>query len=125
MTCTSATLIQQFDEQFKKMNELARKSRVSKNKGISFTQHKLWMEFLAVSEMAAPDLCSMVRIMISVPPNTLWIERAYSMYENICSKRRNELLVDTKRELFFLSVLKLDVKEPMEYEDEMNVLSKS
>lgn len=37
------------------------------------------------------DVCGIV---LSVPPNTEWIEQSYPKFEIICSKRRNHLLME-------------------------------
>ena len=62
--------------------------------------------------------------MFSIPPNTGWIERAYSILELICQKRRNLLKVDTMRDLFFLAVLKLDPKDCFSYKEEIEFMLK-
>ena len=69
----------------------------------------LWQKFISINELSSPRLCKLVRIMLSFPPNTGWVERSYSSFEMICDKRRNRLLTDNIRELYFLTVLKLNI----------------
>ena len=66
------------------------------------------------------NLCRLVRIMFSIPPNTGWVERAYSILEMICQKRRNRMAVGTLKELFFLRVLILSVKDAFGYDAEID-----
>ena len=123
--CSSNQLLAQFEKRYPVINQLCRERRevIEENGRNSYSQHKLWMSFISVSEISCPDLCKLIRIMISIPPNTGWIERAYSSFEMICSKRRNRLLTENVRELFFLAVLKLKTRNAMDYEDEIQYLS--
>lgn len=70
-------------------------------------------------------MAQVVQLMLSIPPNTGWIERAYSKLEMICSKRRNKLTVDHIRHEFFLNVLELPVR-PMTsgYNEEIELATK-
>lgn len=70
-----------------------------------------------------PDLCDLVLVMISVPPNSGYVERAYSYLERVCEKRRNRTKVENLKELFFLAVLKLKEKKCLEYTTEIGLLS--
>ena len=56
--------------------------------------------------------------MFSISPNTGWAERAYSILEMICQKRRHRMAVGTLKELFFQGVLKLSVKDAFGYDAE-------
>ena len=47
-------------------------------------------------------------------------ERAYSILEMICQKQRNRMAVETLKELFFLEVLKLSVKDALRYDAEID-----
>ena len=40
-------------------------------------------------EFDCEETCRMIKIMMSIPPNTSWIERSYSSLEIIC-KQNNE-----------------------------------
>ena len=81
---------------------------------------ELWKQFLENNEITSRYLCRLVRIMFSIPPNTGWVERAYSILEMICQKRRNRMAVGTLKELFFLGVLKLSVKDAFGYDAEID-----
>ena len=56
-----------------------------------------------MNEIAFPDLSKMIRVMLSIPPSTGWIEHAYSVLENICQKRWNRLEVGSLKHQFFFS----------------------
>ena len=58
--------------------------------------------------------------MISIPPNTGWVERAYSLLELICQKRRNQLAIESLMSFFFLSVLKLPIRDAFSYNKEID-----
>ena len=40
-------------------------------------------KLLNMNEIAFPDLSKMIRVMLSIPPSTGWIERAYNVLENM------------------------------------------
>ena len=48
--------------------------------------------------------------MLAIPPNTGWIERAYSKLQMICVARRNKLTIENIRNEFFLNVLALPMR---------------
>ena len=77
---------------------------------------ELWKHFLENNEITSRYLCQLVRIMFSIPPNTGEVERAYSILRMICQKRRNRMAIGTLKELFFLGVLKLSVKDAFRYD---------
>ena len=52
-----------------------------------------------------------MQVMLSIPPNTGWIERAYSKLQLICTARRNKLKIENIRNEFFLNVMELPVRE--------------
>ena len=85
----------------------------------------LWREFLKINNISCHDFCELVRTMFSVPAKIRWIERSYSTLEHLCQKRRNRMDAEMMKSLFFLAVLKLDVKEALDYEPEINFLTKS
>ena len=70
-----------------------------------------------------PDLTELVLVMISMAPNSGWVERGYSYLERVCEKRRNRLNIENLRELFFLALLKLPVKDCMDYVVETDLLA--
>ena len=64
-------------------------------------------------------LVKLVKIMISIPPNTGCIKTAYSYLELICAKRRNKMSISTMATMLFLSVLKQPVRDLSDYEKEI------
>ena len=126
LKCTKDELINQFKKGFPLMNELARELRQSKETLNPKSQYEMWEKFLKTCEMQFHDYCDLVRIMTAVPPNSASVERAYSKLEQLCPKRRNRLDIDGYlKDQFFLALLKLPVKECMEYENEWKILSKT
>ena len=71
----------------------------------------VWTDYINMHGFDFGDMCRMIKIMMSIPPNTGWIERSYSLLEIICQKRRNQMALETMRNLFFLAVLKLPVRD--------------
>ena len=63
------------------------------------------------------DFCVMLRI----PPNTGWVERAYSILENVCQKRQNLFENASLKHQFFLAVLKLPVRDSFGYLKELEL----
>ena len=124
LTCTKEALVKQFEDAHEKIVQMSRElreDRISNQKKLS--QHKLWMEFLKSNGMKYPDLCDSILIMISNPPNSGYVERAYSYLEQVCQKKRNRLEISNLKELFFLAVLKLPVKDSYSYAKEIDILS--
>ena len=80
---------------------------------------QLWKRFLTLKEIAFPDQSRMIRIMLSIPHNTGWVERAYSVLENIFQKRRNRLEVGLLMHQFFISVQKLPIRNSYGYSKEL------
>ena len=84
-------------------------------------QLELWREFSNQRRMEHKHVRCLIQIMIAIPVNTGWIERAYSRLEMICSKRRNKLLVDNIRTEFFLNVLSFPQRSTTESTEEIKV----
>ena len=84
-------------------------------------QLELWREFSNQRRMEHKHVRRLIQIMIAIPVNTGWIERAYSRLEMICSKRRNKLLVDNIRTEFFLNVLSFPQRSTTESTEEIKV----
>ena len=106
------------------MITLARELREDRDAGGKLTQYALWVKFIKLMGMQCPDLCDLILIMISIPPNSGWVERAYSHLEMICQKRRNQMNIENPlKELFFLALLKLKPKDSQGYSDEIKILS--
>lgn len=57
------------------------------------------------------DVFKLKRIMFRILPNTGWIERAYSILELMGQPRQNRMAISTMKNLLFLGVLKLEVKD--------------
>ena len=125
--CTQDELVDQFTIGYPKMTSLARdlrEDRQSESVRLKLTQHQQWMKFLKEMGMQCPDLCDLISIMISIPPNSGWVERAYSYLERICQKQRNRMTIEKPlKELFFLAVLKLKTKDSHGYSKEIEILS--
>ena len=125
LTCTKEMLVKQFEDAHEKIVSMSRDLRDDRRNHSEkkLSQHKLWMQFLNNNGMQFPDLCDLVLIMISVPPNSGYVERAYSYLEQVCQKKRNRIDISNLRELFFLAVLKLPVKDSYSYSKEIDILS--
>ena len=61
-----------------------------------------------------------MHVMISIPPNTSWIEGGNNILELICQKRRNQLNVNLMETLFFLAILKLPVIDAFSYSNKVD-----
>ena len=130
LNCSEEELVSQFNSGYEKLSSLAREhptdQEAARNGGISvkLTQHDQYQKFIKVMDMQCPQLCDLIVIMISVPPNSGWVERAYSYLEQICMKKRNRMNIEKPlKELFFLALLKLTPKKSTEYSKEIQILS--
>ena len=83
----------------------------------------MWTDYINMNEFDYGDMCRMIKIMMRIPPNTGWIERSYSLLEIICQKRRNQMALETMRNLFLLAVLKLPVRDCFSYDKEIERMS--
>ena len=83
----------------------------------------VWTDYINMHGFDFGDMCRMIKIMMSIPPNTGWIERSYSLLEIICQKRRNQMALETMRNLFLLAVLKLPVRDCFSYDKEIERMS--
>ena len=59
--------------------------------------------------------------MLSVPPNTRWIERDTL---ETCQKGHNKIGIDATASLFLLAVLQLKLKHSFSYEEEIKHIKK-
>ena len=84
-------------------------------------QLELWREFAKQRRMEHKHVTRLIQIMIAIPVNTGWIERAYSKLEIICNKSRNKLLVGNIRNEFSLNVLSFQQRSTTEYPEEIKV----
>ena len=123
LTCTEEALISDFDKATPLINDMGRRLKNSKSSLEPLTQLELWQEFLQKHYLQYPSFGDLVRIMLVIPPNSGWVERAYSILEQICQKRRNALKVEHMRDMLLLSVLRLSPKKCMDYKDEIQILS--
>ena len=48
----------------------------------------VWTDYINMHGFDFGDMCRMIKIMMSIPPNTGWIERSYSLLEIICQKKK-------------------------------------
>ena len=64
-----------------------------------------------------PDLCDLILIMISIAPNSGWVECAYNYLDQVCQKKKNRLDVGN-----LLAVLKLKPKCSGNYNKEIEIL---
>ena len=72
-------------------------------------QLEVLADFGLKSRSEFPNICLLIVIMISTLSNSSPIERAYSILQIICAKRRNHLTASHAEMIFLLSVLKLNV----------------
>ena len=91
LQCSEHNLLNQFNTSYEKIVSLAMELReeqmlidVMKQK---LPQHKLWLRFLKDMGMQCPDLYDLILIMISIPPNSGWVEHAYSYPDQVCRKK--------------------------------------
>ena len=71
----------------------------------------VWTDYINMHGFDCGDMCRMIKIMMSIPPNTGWIERSYSLLEIICQKKKKQDGIRNNEEPFFLAVLKLPVRD--------------
>ena len=124
LKCTKPELQAQFQKTFIKMNTMTQDLKKATEKSKPLTQKDLWKPFLDNNEFTCPMICRLVKIMFSIPPNTGWVERAYSILEMICQKRRNKMSIETLAPLFFLGVSKMKVRDSFGYDQEIKNIVK-
>ena len=84
----------------------------------------VWKEVISHHAIEFPLLVKLIQIMIATSPNTSDVKRGYSQLQMITEKRRNHLNVDNIESLFILATLKLPLKRPSEYINEIECLEK-
>ena len=124
LNCSSEEMQKEFKKAFPVINGMARTLRLSPESLVPNSQMELWQEFVRTRDMEFPHVCDLVRIMLATPPNSAWVERAYSKLEQLCQKRRNKIDVNHLEDQFFLGLLNLQSKECMDYEKEILILAK-
>ena len=122
LNCLEKDLLDQFELGYEKMISLAREYKETKAEGRVISQHSLWKRFLVDMGMQCPDVSQLVLIMISIATNSGWVERAYSILDQVCQKKRNRINIDNLKEIFFLALLKLEPKDCLNYKREIEVL---
>ena len=88
------------------------------------SQLKTYQSFLNLHSIQYPNVSQLLLILIATPANTSPVEQGYTLLEIICEKRRNRLNVENVVALFILANLKLNIKDQMEYEKEIERLEK-
>ena len=73
-------------------------------------QYDLWKNFCQTRSMEHKFITKVIKLMISIPPNTAWIERAYSKLQIICNVQWGNLLISNIHAEFFMNVLELPVR---------------
>ena len=124
--CSEDELVKQFKAGQGEMTSLAHELREDRIGVIclKLTQHQQWLKFINRMGMECPDLCNLITVMISIPPNSGWVERAYSYLDQVCHKKRNRTNIEKPlKELFFLALLKLKPKDSQGYLNEIKILS--
>ena len=87
----------------------------AKSQKKSYTQLEDLSDFAAKQSSEFPNTCLLISIMIATPSNSSLIERAYSILEIICAKRRNRLTAEHIECLFLLATLKLGLWDVEDY----------
>ena len=117
-------MIEEFESAYVDVNTLAkeRQDAIKRKDTVIPSQKVQWQKFLSVHKISHPNLCQVIRIMLSIAPNTGWVERAYSVKEITCSKRRNRIDPVNLEPLFLLAVLKLAVKSSADYKKDIDTM---
>lgn len=84
------------------------------------SQLSLLQEFVQQNEMSYFHVCQVIRVALSIAPNTGWVERSYSHLTLICSKQRNRMLTSTMEVLYLLKQLNIPVKDT--YRKELSLI---
>ena len=124
LNCSSEELQKEFKKTFPVINGMARTLHLSHERLVPKSQMELWQEFVKTRQMEFPHVCDLVRIVLATPPNSAWVEHAYSKLEQLCQKRRNQIDVNHFKDQFFLGLLNLPIKECMDCEKEISTLAK-
>ena len=105
LNCSSEELQKEFKKTFPVINGMARTLHLSHERLVPKSQMELWQEFVKTRQMEFPHVCDLVRIVLATPPNSAWVEHAYSKLEQLCQKRRNQIDVNHFKDQFFLASL--------------------
>ncbi|XP_072024708.1 uncharacterized protein [Amphiura filiformis] len=124
ISCSLSDLQEEFRRAYPELNKLARKRKDAvEAKSAIPTQLSLLQDFVKTNEMSYYHVCQLVRIAISIAPNTGWIERSYSHLTHICEKHRGQLDMKNMETLYLLKELNIPVKE--NYNDELKLLQRT
>ena len=88
------------------------------------SQLKIYQSFLNLHSIQYPNVSQLLLILIATPANTSPVEAGYTLLEIICAKHRNRPNAENVEAIFILANLKLNIKDPMEYEKEIERLEK-
>ena len=134
VTCNKKQLEDDFTKAYPVLTQLAKRRRdamelqreseveIVTDKVTVPTQLSLLQEFIKQNEMSFFYTCQMLRIALSIAPNTGWIERSYSHLALICQKQRNRMDMKTMELLYLLKEIDLPVKS--DYVEERCLLKK-
>ena len=87
------------------------------------SQLHLWQEFIGDNIMVHRPLVQVIKLMLSIFPNTSSIERSYS-HLKICEKHRNRMIEGTMQSLYMLKVLEIETKGCDQYSDVIKLMEK-
>ena len=124
ISCTEAEMWKEVDGSLKMFNSLWLQEINSSN--ASKKERSLlnvWKRFLDNHSMEYPNVCQLVQIMIATAGNTSPLERGYTHHQMVTSKRRNRINPDNLEVLFLLATLKIPVKKPDQYVNEIKRLN--
>ena len=73
-----------------------------------------------------PNFVSLLQIMAASAANTSYLERSYSLLQEVAANKRNHFTPENLEIQYLLGVLKVvnPVKKPQEYSDEAVIISK-
>lgn len=73
-------------------------------------------------EILYPHICHLVPIMISIAPNSGWVERVYSYLDGVPKKKKQDGHWKFKA-FIFLAVLQIPVEECLQYDSKIRMLN--
>ena len=104
-------------------NTAMKRFKMSNYKGVSPpSQLELWEKFIKENTMVHRPLVQLLKLMLSILPNTSAIERSYSYLNVICDKRRGRMLDETMSLLYMLKVLNIQPKSVDDYDDVITLM---
>ena len=77
LSCNEATLLTKFEKAFQVVNETGRRLILSLSTLTPLTQIQLSQEFVHKKYLKYSDFCSLALIMIAIPVDSAWVERAF------------------------------------------------